>query len=257
MNAFIDTMRAEMLKTKGTAAVWLTLLAAVFIPFVNFMILTQRPDVMAPKFQTDAWLVFMRANWKNVAAIILPMYAILISNLIIQIEYRNNTWKLVYTQPRSFAGIFFSKFLLIQLFIAALLILFNLSMAGSALLAAAVNSRYHFRSGEFPFGAYLTEALRIYLGLLTLTVVQFWLSLRFRNFVVPLGMGIGLWLAGIVLMDWDKSIYYPYMYPVWLFFTDFTKYPQRLTQLTVCSAVTFVIALAIAFWDINRQPERG
>lgn len=257
MKTFIDTMRAEMLKTRGTAALWLTLLAAVFIPFINFMILTQRPDVMAPKFQTDAWLVFLRANWKNVAAIILPMYAILITNLVIQIEYRNNTWKLVYTQPRSFAGIFFSKLLLIHLFIVGLLILFNLSMVASALLVAAVNNRYHFRMDEFPLDTYLTEVLRIYLGLLTISVVQFWLSLRFRNFVVPLGIGIGLWLAGIVLMDWDKIIYYPYMYPTWLFFTDFTKYPERLTQLTVCSAVTFVLALAIAYWDIYRRPERG
>ena len=257
MKAFIHTMRAEMLKTKGTAAFWLTLLAALFIPFVNFMILTQRPGAMAPKFQADAWLVFMRANWKNVAAVILPMYVILVSNLVIQIEYRNNTWKLVYTLPRRFAAIFFSKFLLIHMFIIGLLLLFNVSVIASGLLVAAVNSRYHFDLRAFPCSVYLAECLRIYLGILTVSAIQFWLSLRFRNFVVPLGIGIGLWLAGIVLMDWDKIIYYPYMYSTLLFFTDFGKYPERLTLLTVCSAVTFFAALAAAYWDICRQRERG
>lgn len=257
MKIVFNTLRAELLKTKGTAAIWLTLLAAVFIPFVNLIILTQRPDVMAPKFQTDPWLTFMRANWKNVAAIILPMYVILITNLVIQIEYRNNTWKLVYTQPRSFANIFFSKFMVIHLFTINLLVLFNLSMIVSGLMVTAVNHRYVFNLSAFPTSLYLITCGRIYLGILTVSVVQYWLSLRFRNFVVPLGIGIGLWLAGIVLMDWDKIIYYPYMYATFMFFTDFDKYPEKLTLLTSCSAITLVVALTIAYWDIYCRPERG
>jgi hypothetical protein len=87
--------------------------------------------------------------------------------------------------------------------------------------------------------------------------IQYWLNLRFKNFAIPLGIGIGLWISGIVLLDWDKIIYYPYMYAPLMFFTDFAKHPETLSKLVINSSFCFVLALLLGTWDIRRLKEKG
>jgi hypothetical protein len=253
---FLNT-RGEFLKSKRSFAYWLTLLAALFIPFISCIILIERPDAMLPKFQTDPWLTFLRFNWKNVAAVILPMYIILITNLIVQIEFRSNTWKQVYATPRTFADIFFSKFVVIHTLIFLFIICFNLFIVFSGLMVNLINNSYPLLFDTIHWKIMFTMTCRIYVGTLAVTAIQYWLSLRFRNFIVPLGIGIGLWITGIVLMDWEKIIYYPYIYSAFMFFTDFDKHPDDLTKLLLNSLISFAGALILSFWDVNRLRERG
>jgi hypothetical protein len=254
---FLSNIRAEFLKSKRSFAYWLTLGAAVFIPAINFLILTQRPDIMLPKFHADGWITFFRFCWKNVAAVILPMYIILISNLLVQIEYRNNTWKQVYTTPRSFADIFFSKYAVIQVLILTYVLIFDVFVILSGLAVNLANPGYSFVFESIQWYALFTMTCKIYLGAQAVTVIQYWLSLRFRNFVVPLGIGIGLWITGIVLMDWEHIDYYPYIYSTFLFFLDPAKEPDRLQTVIISAAVAFPIALILGFLDITRLKERG
>ncbi|GAB4036195.1 ABC transporter permease [Spirosoma gilvum] len=255
--SFLSTIKAEFLKSKGSYAYWLTLLGAFFIPVINFIILIERPEALIPKFQTSPWVTFFRFCWKNVAAVILPMYIILITNLVVQIEYRNNTWKQVYAMPRTFADIFFSKFVLIHTLVLLFIALFNLALVGSGLAVHQVNPNYPLLVGEIQWDVLLTMTWRIYLGSLAIIVVQYWLSLLYRNFVVPLGIGIGLWLAGIVLIDWESIVYYPYVYPAFLFFTDFDKKPEELPRLLTYSVVAFCVTLSCAYLNISTLQEKG
>src|ERR1700730_1202400 len=101
MKTFFLNTRAEMLKTKRTAAVWLSLLGAAFVPIVYCIAFIAKPDFFVPKTKPDAWGFLIGQNWKVAAIFLLPMYVILISSLLVQVEYRNNTWKQVYTSPRS------------------------------------------------------------------------------------------------------------------------------------------------------------
>jgi hypothetical protein len=254
---FLLNTKGEFLKTKRTAALWLTLFAAVFIPAINVAICVERPDVMVAKFIQTPWITFMKMNWKNVSTVILPLYTILITSLIIQIEFRNNTWKQVYTLPRKFADVFFSKLIVVHTFLLGFIVLFNVAIFLSGLITHELNSDYRLLVDSVPLMTMLAFSYRIYIGLLAITAVQYWLSLRFRNFIVPLGVGIGLWIIGIVLMDWDKIIYYPYAYPIFMFFTDFNLYPETLVQLTVCSVCSFIILLTASYLDIATKRERG
>ncbi|MDO8994873.1 ABC transporter permease [Daejeonella sp.] len=257
MKRFFLNTKTEFLKSKGTAAVWLTILAALFIPVIYAMVCLERPDVMVKKINSDPWMAFLRMNWKNVAAVILPLYCVLMTSLIIQIEYRNNTWKQVYTLPRKFADVFFSKFIVIHSFLIGFILLFSSAIIISGLSVARLNPAYHLLSKDIPWMMLLIIASRIYLGLFAITIVQYWLSLRFKNFVVSLGIGMGLWITGIVLMDWDKIVYYPYMYSTFMFFTDFDKNPETLVQLSLCSIISSVLFLTLSFRDIYLLPERG
>src|SRR5947209_5971130 len=111
---FILNTKAELLKIRRSNALWLTLTGAFFIPFVNFIKLISRPDMFVSKMKDDWWTIFINDNWAVAASFLLPVYVILVVSLVVQIEYGNNTWKQVYTTPRSYADVFFTKFLVIN-----------------------------------------------------------------------------------------------------------------------------------------------
>jgi len=257
MNQFILNTRAEFLKSKRTAVIWITIVAAIFVPVIDFIICLERPDVMISKMQPDFWSPYLHFVWKNTAAIIVPIYTMLIASLIVQIEYRNNTWKQVYASPRKFLDIFFSKLIVINALVFLFFVLFSLFFILSGMAVGVVNTAYHVSDNPIPFEAIAALAGRVYLGIIPVMAIQYWLSLRFKNFVIPLGVGIGLWISGVVLLDWDKIVYYPYMYAPLMFFTDFSKHPETLSTLVINSSVCFVLALLLSAGDIRRLKEKG
>jgi len=254
---FLKNTKAEFLKIKGTSAWWLTLLAAAFLPAINTVILLERPDVFTAKFKDYPWLALLHMNWKNAAALILPVYVILLNNVLAQIEFRNNTWKQVYATPRSYADIFFSKFLVMHLLLILFFIFFNLFVLLSGYLITTLNDGYPFSSHAIAWKQLLQLSVRIYIAVLTICAVQFWLSVRFKNFIVPIRVGIGLLITGLVLMDWEKIIYYPYMYPTLLFFIDAPTHKGSLPQLLSYSIIFFAVVLILGFLNVYRLTERG
>lgn len=257
-NTFLRSLRSELLKTKRTSVIWLTILAAAFIPAINCMILIMRPLVFVEKFKADPWISFFRSNWKNGSSIILPMFVILIINAITQIEYKNNTWKQVYASPRKYADIFFSKYLIVHFYLFLFFIFFNSFLLLAGCITGWVNSAYQFNSTPFPVSYVIKICARLYLGILAVTAIQYWSSVRFRNFIVPLGIGIGLWIVGLTLMDWEGIVYYPYIYSTFIFFSDSPHpSPASLSLLLTNSTISFILAIALGFWNIYNLKERG
>ncbi len=256
-SSFFRNLHAELLKTKGTSVIWLTCLAAGFLPAINCIILLERPAIFLTRFQAEPWMSLFKMNWRNVAILILPLYVILLNNAIVQIEYKNNTWKQVYATPRKYTDIFFSKFLVVQVFLLMFFVLVNIFILGGGYLIGKINSGYLFTTRPVPFAGMLLFCSRIYIAILGITAIQYWLSVRFKNFIVPLGIGIGLWVTGLTLMDWENIIYYPYMYPALMFYVDAPKPVGTITQLLTNSVTCFVAAIALGFWNIYRLKERG
>lgn len=255
--SFLNNIRSEFLKIKDSAALGLTLLAALFIPGINTLICVNKPGPMMPKFLIDPWLVFIRLNYKNIVIMILPLFIILITNLVLQIEFKNATWKQVYATPRKYADIFYTKFIVIQVLVISFMLLVDIFIIASGVTIHTIEHGYEFLFITFPWRILFIQTFRTYVGVLGVCAIQYWLSTRFRNFIIPLGVGIGLWITGLVLMDWDKCIYYPYMYSTFLFVTDFSKRPSDLPILITCSFIAFATSIMLGFWNIYSLKRRG
>jgi hypothetical protein len=254
MTTFIINTKGEMLKCRKTAAYWLTLLAGAFMPFLAWLILVSKPENFTKKLKADPWRAFMNMNWEGVSAFLLPMYVILVTSLVVQIEYRNNSWKQVYASPRSYADIFFSKFVVINLLIVAALILFNLFMIISACGANAIHSGYTFFSTPIPWLEMLTLNAKMYVSILGVTAIQYWLSLRLRNYIASMGIGLALLITALIIMKWEHIQYFPYAYTVLTYYKDlgFTN-DVHLTY----SYIWFAVILVLAFLDTVKRKERG
>ncbi|WP_205512273.1 ABC transporter permease [Longitalea arenae] len=245
------------MKSKGTAAFWLTVVGAAFIPIVSFIRLVARPDHFIRALKKDPWQMFINDNWQAGAFFLLPVFAILVTSLVVQTEYKNNTWKQVYASPRSILDIFMSRFIVIHTLILLAFVLFNAFIIITACAANLVQKGYNFFDHPVPWKTLFALTAKLYFSVLAITAIQYWLSLRFRNFIIPLGIGLALLVTGFMILQWDQLYFYPYMYPVVFFWPSFQKNPALVDKAQVFNMIWFALVLLIALWDMATRKEKG
>lgn len=258
--SFIVSMQAEVLKTKRTASFWLSIIAAIFVPTIFSLIFAFNPSDDALRgLATQPWQKIFFLGWEVFSAFALPMYVILISTLIPQIEIRNNTWKQVFASPQSIGNIFFSKFVAVQVMILACFLLFNAFLILAGILANLVNQKFPFLHNNIDVIMLFRLNVKMYISLLGISAIQYFLSLRFKNFIVPIGIGLALVIAGIVGLNlhWQQIFKYPYAFP--LLTSNFMKKTGRpfLENHEWNSIGYFAFFMLLGFFDMKMRKEKG
>jgi lantibiotic transport system permease protein len=259
MYNIINALRAELLKTKRTAAIWVCVIGAAFIPVLFFIIYMARPDRMAPNINMDPWNNHFTEIFGGSGMFILPMTIIVASSLLMQIEVKNNAWKQLYTTPLSPTVVFISKLLMLIGMIIFFLLLCYFFILLVGLLTALFNSDYNFLR-VWPNQSYIFKTLAWYFYfLLPVIALQYFLSLKFKNFIVGIGVGMALVIAGLILINWEKLYLFPYSY--FSFFgssmenDNFYSMPIFSSMIKWCAIYTFAI-LSIAYADNMLRKER-
>ncbi|HEX5169745.1 MAG TPA: ABC transporter permease [Cyclobacteriaceae bacterium] len=257
MVIFILSTKAEFLKIRRSNAFWLTMCGAAFIPLVNAIKLIGRPDVFESKLGNDPWAIFINDNWAVAASFLLPVYVILVISLVVQIEYGNNTWKQVYTTPRSYADIFFSKFLVINFLIIFCFIFFTIFIVASGSAVSLLNHNYEFLSKPVPWGHLIVFTEKMYGSILAMITIQYWLSMQIKNFITPIGLGMVLIIGGYMIRQWEHIAYYPYMHPLLVYFKNpGLKFGSACNAL-LNSALEGLLFLSGGFYSFCVRNEKG
>jgi len=259
--SFIISTKAELIKTKRSASFWLSLIGSAVIPLIFFLIYVVEPK-NASRFQVKPWELHFTQGWQAFAAFLLPMFVILICSLIPQIEFKNNTWKQVFASPQSIGNIFFSKYLSIIIMILFLFLMFNIFMLLSGIVPNLFYSKYTFLKNSIDWGALLKLNFKTFVSLLGIISIQYWIGLRFRNFIVPIGIGLGLLVSSMILLPWEHVDKVPYAFPLRTFMTSITKSKNELAgpllqNHELNSIGYFIFFTIVAFLDMRFRKERG
>jgi hypothetical protein len=250
MNLLIS-LRSELLKTR-TASFYLTLIGAAVGPVMYLLnvLLDENEIDQSQKDPLNA--IFKILSDMNGTALF-PLFVILICTLLPQIEYRNNTWKQVFASPQTKANVFLAKFmnvhLLMLVFLIATHVFMFLTIVGINFIKPTLNLFKHPLNGS----TVLVNAANAYILLLAVCAIQFWMGLRFRNFIVPIGIGFALWLAGTIMAVQYKSnlvFYFPYSFQA---FPVSTKLKSQLTQVAWTSLGYALLFLIVGFFDFRRR----
>jgi hypothetical protein len=257
MYSLILNTNAEFLKIRRTNAIWLTLAGALFIPSVNFLKLVSRPDVFVPQTKADPWAYMLNDNWAPGASLFLPMYVILVISLVAQIEFTNNTWKQVYASPRSYADIYFSKLFVMLFLILLWIVLLSFFMIASGYIVEMANSDYVFTGRPVPWRQLSTIAIKMFASTLGIVAIQYWLSLSFKSFVTPIGIGMALLTGGLMIRQWEYISYYPYMHPLLVYFPNPGLEEGTMHKTILNSIAESVIVLGLGFYHVCIRKEKG
>ena len=248
----LTALRAEMLKTKRTAAFYFTLAGAAPVPAIFLLnVLTGGGDLAAIR-KDPLNLMFEMGTERN-GLVFFPMFVILVCTLLPQIEYRNNTWKQVFAAPQTKGAVFLAKFLsingLIALFLLANLVYLSLAIVATHFFHPALDLLHQ------PFDAtrLLARTANAYVTMLALCTFQFWLGLRFRNFIIPTAVGFALWITGMMMsLEFQSSLvdFFPYSFQTFPFLS--TLQP-KITQVAWTSVGYATLFLLLGFLDFRRR----
>ncbi|RYY94675.1 MAG: hypothetical protein EOO11_17405 [Chitinophagaceae bacterium] len=248
----ITALRSEILKTKRTASIYFTLIGAAAVPLILLLNMLVDNDVIEATRKDPLNGIFKLASEIN-GMVFFPVFVILVCTLLPQIEYRNNTWKQVFASPQKKGNVFLAKFfninLLIVLFLVANLVFMWLVLVAVHFLDPALDLLHR------PFDAkrQLLRTGNAYITILALCAFQFWLGLRFRNFIVPCAIGVALWLtATMMTMEFKSSlmIYFPYSFQI---FPLMPRLQGQVDQVAWTSLAYALLFLTLGFFDFRRR----
>jgi lantibiotic transport system permease protein len=239
------SLRSETLKLKRTLGIYLCVIAAAFGPLMSFL---EYFDMGPNPTKGLPWTVHFMQGREPLAFVMLPLYVVLICTLLLQIEYRDKTWKQVLSSPQSMLNIFFAKFFSFQIMILGFLIAYHLFFVVTAIFTELMLPDLY--EGNIDVAAVLRLNARLYILVLGMSSIQFWLSLRFRNFMVSLAIGISLWFLAPMLLfvfKWNVDLY-PYAFTI---LSALKKYEANVVTYQWYSIITTVLFLTLAFVEFR------
>ncbi len=256
---FINAFKSEWLKTRRSAASWLVVIGGFFIPAINLLIQFSKPADL-PQFykMPDFWQLVFNQCWQSMALFLLPMGVILATSLITQLEYRNNTWKLIHTLPQRFSITFCAKLAVILTMMLEFFILFNVGIYLNGIIPPLFLSAVDFPVQAFPFLHFVKINAMFYLDCLPVIAFQFLISLRFKNFMVPIGVGLAMIVATVFCISWKYGYIVPYTYTSFYYLNELGK-AKSIPGINIhmLASAYFVVFTAASFILYRTRKEIG
>lgn len=209
----IQSIKSEWIKQRNSTTFWLVLAGGLFMPLVlGTMHMVFIRKLGRTYFAPDFWLRWFIDGWELMARLLLPMVIILTASLAAQLEYRNNTWKQLHTTPQHLATIFMAKLLVVLFFILQMLVIFMIAMFVAGSLPIWFYGHITQPNEIFPWQKLLSIGFTFYVLALPMIALQYLFSLYFKNYIVPLILGVLILGVSITALPWKYAYLLPYNY---------------------------------------------
>jgi hypothetical protein len=183
LRLFLHTLHTDWLKYRKSLLPLASLgfpLLAVFLIFIVTIGDKRIPD--------HATFQFAR-NTLAVGAFFLPFYLVLTITLLGFIENRSQGWKLMYTQPVGRGYYYVSKLFFLLMVIVVVFFLKFIFASIAIYFIELYKPQYKVSEFITLWPDFLVPELKILLSCSAMISVQYWLSIRLRNFLLPFGIG--------------------------------------------------------------------
>ncbi|CEH29163.1 MrsE [Aneurinibacillus migulanus] len=148
--------------------------------------------------------------WTQVAIFmgpfILPILSGIYASLVCRYEYISGGWKQLLALPVSRSNVYISKFIVLLVLLAVTQCIVFILFIILGLLSGVPH--------EIPWFSLIVFSLRGLLATLPLAAIQLVISIRSRNFGVPLAFNIALTLPAILAANTSLGQFYPWTQPM-------------------------------------------
>ncbi len=194
-------------------AFWSAILLPLLICLLIFSGFLSKGDHGAHTSGVALWIEFSGLILAIMGSFILPMLIIFIAYSVNNIEHRADTWKSLFSLPISKLSVYAAKYFYALFLTFLCLALFVLFTLGFGNLLSVIKPSLRF--SEYHIEGLLTRVyLKLFLSSLGILSIQFLLSLLFRDFLKPMGIGFICAITGdIIANNWKYSYLFPYSHP--------------------------------------------
>jgi len=248
--SILTSLRSEILKTKRTISFYFTLVGAAIVPCI-YLINVAFDDISETR--KDPFNAMFKVSAEVNGLVFFPLFVVLICTLMPQMEYKNNTWKQVFASPQTKANIFIAKFLNIHMLLLVFLVANHAFMFLVAVATHFIMPDLNLLNQPLNGHTLLVNSANSYITIFAICAIQFWFGLRFRNFIVPIALGLALWITGTLMVFEYHSVYakyFPYSFHI---FANATQVKSQLNQVEWTSLAYSILFLALGFIDFSRR----
>ncbi len=249
---FIRSLWAEVLKANKSLAMWLALLGTSGIIVAFLAMLFFGTENFLPTGNQHPWHNFLMIYYKGTAFMLLPLFAIIMAALVCYIEYRYGMWKLLLSSGISRTNLYLSKLLFTYFLIIVSHGFFISMMLISGAILAVFRPQLLLLESPPDFMLLVRLAIKTLLSVAGMLALQFWVSMRFRSFIVALGVGvIGFVLSSLLVEAWPYVHFIPYAYP--LLYLDQVEQGKLIGRNELLSLLYFSIFSLVGLLDFRRM----
>jgi lantibiotic transport system permease protein len=259
-NNFFHSFQSEWLKKKRSLASWIVIIGGFFTPVIIIIArLVQHNKLVSIYTDDNFWKSLWKNSWESMAIFLLPLGVVLSTSLITQIEYKNNTWKQLHTLPLKLTTIFFAKLSVILLMMLQFFLFFNIGIYLSALIPYLLVSGVPYPKTPIPFNFFLKENVLYFIDCLPIIALQYLLSLKFKNFLVSVGVGFVLWVGALASLSWKLGFIVPYTYCAFNYLKDSVggKVAPPTMNIHYFAIFYFVIFTVVSYLFYITNKEKG
>jgi lantibiotic transport system permease protein len=254
---FWRSVWSEWLKRRRSLAVWLVVGGGLLVPVMTLLLRLRQRRSLPALYQGEVfWEQLWNQVWESLATILLPVGVIVLTSLVTQHEQRHNAWKQVHASPQPLANVFAAKLLIVLFMVAQAfaVLLVGIWCVGAvpALLFAEVSMPVE----PFPLLAFLARGANFFLDVLPIVAVQFMLGLLSRNILVPIGVGLGMWIVSLTALTWQYNYLVPYSYAAIDFMSETGSRVSRAMPLPL-SYLGPLVAACICVFAVTVYARRG
>lgn len=215
MSGFILSFRSEFYKTRKTMGFWSAVLLPLLLCLLLFIGFFNKSDQLLRYPGILIWWQFAGAILGVMGSLLLPMLIVFIGYSVNSIEHKADTWKTLFSLPISKLSVYSAKYFYAFFLVLLCLFLFVLFTLGFGNLLHVLNPGLKFNEYSIA-GTLIQLYTKLFLSSLGILSIQFLLSLLFRDFLKPMGIGFICTITGVILATagWQYAYLFPYSHPM-------------------------------------------
>jgi hypothetical protein len=250
MKGFILSLQSEFYKSRKTLGFWSAILLPLILTFLvslGFYLNYAKLMNMPPQ---NIWGQFAGIALGIMGSLLLPIFIIFLAYSVNSIEHRSDTWKTLFTLPIPKWSVYSAKYFYTVFLLLLSLLLFALLTIGFGNLLGVIQPKLKF-SGYHMEGELFEIYAKLFLASLGILSLQFVMSLLWKDFLKPMGIGFVCTIVGVILVTaahWEYAYTIPYSQPL-LSIIGTTKKLKNDTGLDLLTnEVGFSLATAVVIY---------
>jgi len=247
-----NSFSTEIIKSKNTFALWLTVIGAIIIPLTIIITYGYNWEMFIPKAGQNPWVEIYERSF-NGLTLFTPLFLILIIALLFNIEHRSNAWKHIFVLPIFKGNFYLGKYSFLFLLIGGYYLLFVGLIWCSGIFLGYYKPELQFLSAAPEWCSILSFLIKFFIGSLAIIAIHFWLSFRIKNLVANLGIGLaGMAFAILFNGSAGYNLYFPYSFPI-LMLNYKANQAYFFETYHIFSMILFVIISIAAYFDFVKR----
>jgi hypothetical protein len=251
--SFLSLFQAEHYKVRRNIGVWILFIFPLIVTFGVVLYVFFKINETDTSFGYNPWIYFLGRYIFLFYSYLYPLVVAVFCFSYFDEEYKNRNFKDLFTLPVSKTGIFSVKMLyIVQTILISLLVAYGLF-----LISGFIMSYTHPHSGFQDYDVRLITLvyfIKMFFGLIAISFIQFFFSLLFKNFIIPVCFSCVAVIFPLVAgQKWEYIDLIPYNEGS-VALTGYMRETVHLFDKTDCINLVYTLLfLLLSYWIFCRQ----